>query len=78
MPMSDVLCNVHGMATNGKPRNTAESHYLTVAETAALLRASERWVRTRIKSGHIPHIRMGGKILVPFDRLRDMLNEDTA
>ena len=66
------------MAKNDKPMNTAELQYLTVAETATLLRASERWVRTRIKSGHIPHIRMGGKILVPSDRLRDMLTEDTA
>ena len=47
--------------------------YLTVAETAELLRASTKWVRGRIKSGHIPHIRMGGKILVPSDKLREQL-----
>ncbi len=40
-------------------------HYLTVHEVAGLLRLSERTVRTAVKSGEIPSMRIGGSIRIP-------------
>jgi excisionase family DNA binding protein len=55
-----------------------ELNFLTVQETAALLRQSERSIRRKIAAGHIPAIRLtdgSGPLRIPLDRLLQWLYE---
>lgn len=47
--------------------------YLTVAEVAETLRASTSWVRHRIHDGTIPHVQIGGRLLIPAAELQQLL-----
>lgn len=51
---------------------------LTVDETAAALGKSQEWVRDQIKSGDIPHVRIGGSILIPVAALQRRVTPDEA
>lgn len=45
----------------------------SVEETAALLGKSQEWVRDHVKSGDLPHVRIGGSILIPVAALRERI-----
>jgi excisionase family DNA binding protein len=51
---------------------------LTVEQTAKLLGISRGLAFTAVRAGDIPSIRIGRRILVPRDRLRQMLGPDHA
>lgn len=51
---------------------------LTVEQTAKLLGISRGLAFTAVRAGDIPSIRIGRRILVPRDRLRQMLGLDEA
>ena len=44
------------------------TEYLTVAETAALLRCSPKVVRAEIRRGRLPALRLGAKGILRIDR----------
>ena len=46
---------------------------LTVAEAATAVGVSERHLRTMLPE--IPHLRLGGRVLIPVDVFRDWLRE---
>lgn len=46
---------------------------LTVEQTAKVLGISRGLAFAPIRTGEIPHIRIGRRILVPRERLRDLL-----
>lgn len=51
---------------------------LTVEQTAKVLGISRGLAFTGVRNGDIPSIRIGRRILVPRDRLRQMLGVDRA
>ena len=51
---------------------------LTVEQTAKVLGISRGLAFTAVRAGDIPSIRIGRRILVPRDRLRQMLGLDDA
>jgi excisionase family DNA binding protein len=64
-----VSADVHGLTL------------LTVRETAALLRQSERSVRRKVHSGQIPAVRLGdggGPLRIPADELKAWLYKEPA
>ncbi len=46
---------------------------LTVEQAAEVLCISRGLAFAAVRAGHIPHVRLGRRILVPRDALRDML-----
>jgi len=46
-----------------------EKNFYTIKEVAELLRASEIWVRRRVKEGEIPSYKIGGKRLFKKEEL---------
>ncbi|UXR37486.1 helix-turn-helix domain-containing protein [Staphylococcus simulans] len=48
---------------------------LTVKETAKFLRLSDKYTYRLIKENKIPHIRLGGKILVDKESLIEYLHK---
>ena len=46
-----------------------EKSFYTIKEVAELLRASEIWVRRRVKEGEIPSYKIGGKRLFKKEEL---------
>lgn len=52
------------MTTPATPLRPIESLW-TVADVAAFLKASRRWVYQRVESGELPHLKLGG--LIRFD-----------
>ncbi len=50
--------------------------YLTVKETAELIRVSERHAYRLIKQNVIPHTKIGGKILINKERLLNTLEKE--
>jgi excisionase family DNA binding protein len=61
--------------------DVTELNLLTVRETAALLKQSERSVRRKVHSGQIPALRLGagtGPLRIPADELEQWLYEDPA
>jgi len=46
-----------------------EKNFYTIKEVAELLRASEIWVRRRVKEGEIPSYKFGGKRLFKKEEL---------
>lgn len=51
---------------------------LTVEQTAKVLGISRGLAFTAVRTGEIPSIRIGRRILVPRDRLRQMFGLDEA
>lgn len=49
---------------------------LTVEEAAKLLRISRGLAFTAVRTGAIPHLRIGRRILIPAHRLRELLGTD--
>ena len=49
--------------------------YLTVKETAELIRMSERHTYKLIQKNVIPHTKIGGKILINKEKLLDTLEK---
>ncbi len=47
----------------------------TVAEAAKALGISRSKAYTEVKVGRLPVVRLGGRLLIPADRLRQQLNE---
>ncbi len=58
--------------------STPEPWCISIAETARLLAIGETLARTLIRSGEIPSIRLGGRIVVPVEQLRARFDELTA
>ena len=61
--------------------DVTELNLLTVRETAALLKQSERSVRRKVHSGQIPALRLGagtGPLRIPADELEQWLYQDPA
>ncbi|AYY66651.1 helix-turn-helix domain-containing protein [Staphylococcus hominis] len=52
--------------------------YLTVKETAELIRMSERHTYKLIQKNVIPHTKIGGKILINKEKLLDTLEKEEA
>lgn len=52
--------------------------YLTVKETAELIRMSERHTYKLIQKNVIPHTKIGGKILINKEKLLDTLEKEKA
>ncbi|MCI2913505.1 helix-turn-helix domain-containing protein [Staphylococcus hominis] len=52
--------------------------YLTVKETAELIRMSERHTYKLIQKNVIPHTKIGGKILINKEKLLDRLEKEEA
>lgn len=50
--------------------------YLTVKETAELIRMSERHTYKLIQKNVIPHTKIGGKILINKEKLLDKLEKE--
>ncbi|HHW8676314.1 TPA: helix-turn-helix domain-containing protein [Staphylococcus aureus] len=50
--------------------------YLTVKETASIIRMSERHTYKLIQKNVIPHIKIGGKILVNKETLLETLEKE--
>jgi len=50
--------------------------YLTVKETAELIRMSERHTYKLIQKNVIPHTKIGGKILINKEKLIDTLEKE--
>ena len=50
--------------------------YLTVKETAELIRMSERQTYKLIQKNVIPHTKIGGKILINKEKLLDTLEKE--
>ena len=50
---------------------------LSVQETAAAVGVSSRTIRTLIKSGDLPHFRLGARVLVEVEALRQFVEERT-
>lgn len=50
---------------------------LALNETAAYLGIAVRTVRDRIRDRSIPHVKLGGRVLVPLGQLRAALNRRT-
>ncbi|MGI2288273.1 helix-turn-helix domain-containing protein [Staphylococcus cohnii] len=48
--------------------------FLTVKETAELLRISERYTYQLIRNNELPHIKLGSKILIDKDSLMKFLH----
>lgn len=51
---------------------------LTVEQTAKILGISRGLAFAAVRNGEIPHVRIGRRILVPRDRLRQMLGINLA
>ena len=49
---------------------------VSVVEAADRLGVSERHMRTLISRGWVPSVKLGRRVLVPLDLLRDMLRGD--
>jgi len=52
--------------------------FLTIKETAELLRFSEHRTYTLARNNEIPSVKVGGKILIPKDKLLDQLFKKEA
>ncbi len=50
--------------------------YLTVKETAELIRMSERHTYKLIQKNVIPHTKIGGKLLINKEKLLDTLEKE--
>lgn len=48
---------------------------LTVEQTAKLLGISRGLAFAAVRTGEIPHVRIGRRIIVPRDALRDLLEQ---
>lgn len=61
-------------------RHHSDSAPLAVgrAEAAAMLGISERLLWTWTKSGMIPHVRIGTRVLYPVEQLRVWLNKQAS
>ena len=58
-----------------RPIILAERLALTVAETAADLSVSERHLRELLPE--IPHVHLGGRVVIPVEQMRKWLAEQT-
>ena len=52
--------------------------FFTVKETAELLRFTEHRTYTLVRNNEIPSVRVGGKILIPKNKLMDQLFKKEA
>ena len=49
----------------------------TVQQAAEALQCSVRHLQRLVKSGRIPSVRLGARVLIPAERLRQFLNEQS-
>lgn len=56
------------------PAPLTESLALSVAEAAGALKVGENTLRREIAAGLIPSFRIGDRVLIPLDRLRQLIN----
>lgn len=52
--------------------------FLTIKETAELLRVSERHIYTLVRKSEIPSVHVGSKILIPKEQLLNQLFQKEA
>lgn len=62
--------------TKQNERGPVQAHY-DVTRTAALLDVSPRWVKQQIAKGNLVASRIGKKIVVQADSIKDLLNRTT-
>jgi excisionase family DNA binding protein len=62
------------MTIETRPKPRVQKINYSIGEAAAALSVSEKTLRSHVKSGAIPHFRMGERILFPVDRLREWAN----
>ncbi len=60
----------------GQHRPLVEVNFLTVAETASVLRVSKMTVYRLVHSGHLPAIRVGRSFRVPEQAVHEYLREN--
>jgi len=58
-------------------QNQIDRLSFSVLETAKTLGVSSRTVHNLIKQGEIPHFRMGVRVLIPADKLREFIAKRT-
>ena len=60
-------------------KDQARPERLTVnrREAAAMLGISERLLWTWTNAGHVPHVRIGARVLYPVEALRQWLDQQT-
>lgn len=68
------------MSANKHVENTPAEAKLAVSarEAAAMLGISERLLWTWTRSGKVPHLRLGVRVLYPVDLLRAWINEQAS
>ncbi len=58
-----------------EPTSTAPAAVLTIQETARLLRISRQSAYQAVRTGELPTVKIGRRILVPRHRLEAMLGD---
>jgi excisionase family DNA binding protein len=66
------------MASKDSQHQGAPGAVLSAKEAAAYLGVSERHLWTWTKSGKVPHLRLGVRVLYPLDLLRAWINEQAS
>jgi excisionase family DNA binding protein len=60
-----------------KNQNSIDRLSFSVLETAKTLGVSSRTVHNLVKQGDIPHFRVGQRVLIPADALREFIAQRT-
>jgi len=63
---------------NKQPNSDQERLTVSRAEAAEMLGISARLLWTWTNAGHVPHVRIGARVLYPIDALRQWLDEQTS
>jgi excisionase family DNA binding protein len=59
-------------------RSSQEQLVYTIGQAAELLQCSQRHLQRLIKARRIPSVKLGARVLIPAERLRQFLNEQAA
>jgi excisionase family DNA binding protein len=58
-------------------RSSQEQLVYTIGQAAEVLQCSQRHLQRLIKARRIPFVRLGARVLIPAERLRQFLNEQS-
>jgi excisionase family DNA binding protein len=58
-------------------QNQIDRHSYSILEVAKTLGVSSRTVHSLIKRGELPHFRVGQRVLIPAEALRDFIAQRT-
>jgi excisionase family DNA binding protein len=59
-------------------RSSQEQLVYTIGQAAEVLQCSQRHLQRLIKARRIPFVKLGSRVLIPTERLRQFLNEQAA